>query len=263
MESHGLPGTWAPEDFVTPMLTVLATDLRGSTDFFRQCSYKDVELLIQDLSSSTWLILNDIGKRTTRPWFPASFVGDGHLAFLAETLGPSHAQYEIAQSHAYPTGPARALIAARLLVHQFAAFRRDGIPGLSPYAHDALQRVTLACAIGYGEVHYGPFGSPYVQGHTGLLETVTTTFRLTKLTFDADNRHDYIAVTQPARRLIQSVQGLGADGIPETPHSPAHASVRGQPLHRYLGQLKFAEQTDLLSGLGAVTLCKVTWPDFP
>lgn len=263
MEPNTVRDPWQPDGFIRPTLTVLVTDLRGSTNLFRACGHDDVVQILQQFSELTGLSVFDVRTRTGQESRIAGFGGDGHLVFFAETDRNVPLLGSPRRSLLYPTGPARALIVARWMVRKFAELRDHGTSAISVHARDALKSVTLACAITYGEVLYGAFGEPYVPGYTGMLETVVAAFRLTKLDMPPDGRRDYIVVSESARRMIVDVQGHGAAGLPETTDSPAHASTRARPLHRELDRVRFTERRDQLSGLGEVISHEAAWPTAP
>lgn len=263
---------WNRPDFQRPLLTVLATDLVGSTSFLEACARAEVRLFFSEFSSMTKEIVDRVENQTapvryypngTRIRFSQinSFVGDGFLTFFAE----------FSEDRLAPNGPARALVAAKMLRREFRAFCAKRFGGFGPATQMGLRRLKVVSAITHGDVLYGPFASPALPGNTGMLRPIVTAVRLTKIRWQmgaAANATrpvtgDYIVVDDTSMKEIANIMLTGAIGPFDIGSARPRASRSGERLYDEIQNVTFRQCQRNLQGLGSTTFHEAIWPDPP
>jgi hypothetical protein len=252
---------WDRVGFRRPILTVLATDLRGSTPFLEACTPGEARRFFWEFSSLTKEVVDWISQETGEPSRIDSFVGDGFLVFFAESPPDT----------ADRTGPARVLVAAGHLRSQFRTLCADLFDGFGAPSRTAMRDLRLVSAITHGEVMFGPFGEPALPGNTGMLGTVVTAFRLTKLRWGSNDLDvatppsrpetlDYIVVCDASLREIHNIVPGVQAGRRGTGAAQASASRARSLVTRELAPVSFRAYRRPLQGFGDVQFHEAIWP---
>src|SRR5204863_5079948 len=113
-----------------------------STRFLEACTPREAALFFEELGGLTQEAVSDIERRTGEPSRIDSFVGDGFLTFFAES-DPSAVDR---------SGPARALIVAKMLRREFRAFCQNRFGRFGESARARLRELRLVAAITHGPV---------------------------------------------------------------------------------------------------------------
>jgi hypothetical protein len=252
---------WEGFDFRRPVLTVLATDLRSSTRFLNACTNREVQTFFSELGSLTKLAMEGVDRRTREPSRIDSFVGDGFLMFFAES-DPQAAERN---------GPARALVVAKELRKRFRVLCERRFGNFQEPARNLLREIKLVSAITHGEVLYGPFADPALPGNTGMLSTVVSAFRLTKIRWpegDADDAVppsrprtlDYIVVCDNSLSEIKNIQSRGAIGRHDTGDTRPDAPKIRRRLVRELDDVTFVQCRRNLPSFENHSFHEAVWP---
>lgn len=159
-----------------PQLTVLVTDIQGSSEILKDVHEKKIQRFMLEFGDQTSGALHELVPREKQEWSINNFLGDGFLIFFSE---PDPACPD-------RVGPERAVMAAFKLVAVFRKFCSSQDPTMTQKGFEKMQ---LKVGIGHGPVVYAPFTTtrPYP---TGITSEVTLAFRLCA---EADGKQVFIS----------------------------------------------------------------------